>query len=119
MPLIAFNVNLGTPNIEIAEKIAKIVRGSSGGLKYCKAIGIKLEERNIAQVSMNMVNFEETPLYRAVELIRAEARRYGVPIIGTELIGLAPMKSLIDSAAYYLQLEDFDYGKQVLENHIL
>ena len=119
MPLIAFNVNLGTSDIKIADNIAKIVRGSSGGLKYCKAIGIMLEDRNIAQVSMNMVNYEGTPLYRAVELIRAEAARYGVNIIGTELIGLSPMKALIDSAEYYLQLENFDFNKQVLENHIL
>ena len=119
MPLIAFNVNLNTPDVEIANKIAKIVRGSSGGLAYCKAIGIMLEGRGIAQVSMNMVNFEGTPLYRAVELIRAEARRYGVSIIGTELIGLTPAKALIDCAEYYLQMESFDYSKQVLENHLL
>lgn len=119
MPLIAFNVNLSTPDINIANNIAKIVRGSSGGLKYCKAIGIMLEDRNIAQVSMNMVNFMGTPLYRAVELIRAEAKRYGVTVIGTELIGLSPAKALIDCAEYYLQIENFDYDKQVLENHVL
>jgi len=118
MPLIAFNVNLSTPDINIANKIAKIVRGSSGGLKYCKAIGIKLQDRNIAQVSMNMVNYEGTPLYRAVELIRMEAKRFGVSIIGTELIGLAPAKALIDCAEYYLQIEDFDYHKHVLDNRL-
>ncbi|MCL2204401.1 MAG: glutamate formimidoyltransferase [Defluviitaleaceae bacterium] len=118
MPLIAFNVNLSTSDVKIADNIAKVVRGSGGGLKYCKGIGILLEERNIAQVSMNMVNYEGTPLYRAVELIKAEAKRYGVHVIGTELIGLAPVKALVDSAEYYLQLEDFDYGKQVLENHL-
>ena len=119
MPLVAFNVNLGTSDIKIADSIAKIVRGSSGGLKHCKGIGIMLEDRNIAQVSMNIVNFEGAPLYRVVEMIRFEAARYGVNIIGSELIGLAPMKALIDSAEYYLQLEEFDYDKQVLENHIL
>ncbi|MCL2840979.1 MAG: glutamate formimidoyltransferase [Defluviitaleaceae bacterium] len=119
MPLIAFNVNLSTSDVNIANNIAKIVRGSSGGLKYCKGIGILLEDRNVAQVSMNMVNYEGTPLYRAVELIKAEAKRYGVHVIGTELIGLAPAKALIDSAEYYLQLENFDYEKQVLENHII
>lgn len=119
MPLVAFNVNLDTSDIKIADAIAKIVRGSSGGLKHCKGIGIMLEERNIAQVSMNIVNFEGAPLYRVVEMIRFEAARYGVNIIGSELIGLAPMKALIDSAEYYLQLEDFDFDKQVLENHIL
>jgi len=119
MPLIAFNVNLSTSDVNIANNIAKIVRGSSGGLKYCKGIGIMLEDRNIAQVSMNMVNYEGTPLYRAVELIKAEAKRYGVHVIGTELIGLAPAKALIDSAEYYLQLENFNYEQQVLENHII
>ncbi|MBS4761291.1 glutamate formimidoyltransferase [Carnobacteriaceae bacterium zg-ZUI252] len=119
MPLVAFNVNLDTSNIEIANKIAKIVRGSSGGFKYCKGIGVMLEDRNIAQVSMNMVNYEGTPLYRALETIRFEAQRYGVNVIGTELIGLAPAKALIDCAEYYLQIEDFDYSKQVLENHLL
>lgn len=119
MTLIAFNVNLSTSDINIANNIAKIVRGSSGGLKYCKAIGIMLKDRNTAQVSMNMVNYEVTPLYRAVELIRAEAKRYGVSIIGTELIGLAPAKALIDCAEYYLQIENFDYVDHVLDNHYL
>ncbi len=119
MPLVAFNVNLDTSDITIANKIAKIVRGSGGGFKYCKGIGVMLEDRNIAQVSMNMVNFEGTPLYRAFETIRFEAKRYGVSIIGSEVIGLTPAKALIDTAEYYLQIEDFDYGKQVLENHLL
>jgi len=119
MPLIAFNVNLGTSDINIANNIAKVVRASGGGLQFCKAIGVMLEDRNIAQVSMNMVNYEGTPLYRAVELIRAEAKRYGVSIVGTELIGLTPAKALIDSAEYYLQMEGFDYTRQVLENHLL
>ncbi|MCL2188063.1 MAG: glutamate formimidoyltransferase [Defluviitaleaceae bacterium] len=118
MPLVAFNVNLSTGDVEIANNIAKVIRGSGGGLKYCKAIGIALEDRNIAQVSMNIVNYEGTPLYRAVELIKAEAKRYGVHVIGTELIGLTPVKALTDSAEYYLQLENFDYNKQVLENHL-
>jgi len=117
-PLIAFNANLSTPDITIADKIAKKIRGSSGGLKYCKAIGIMLKERNLAQVSMNLVDYEGTAIYTAVELIKAEAARYGVRIIGTELIGLAPAKALIDCAEYYLQLEDFDYQWHVLDNHI-
>ncbi|MGX6979845.1 glutamate formimidoyltransferase [Vagococcus elongatus] len=119
MPLVAFNVNLDTDNIDIANKIAKIVRGSGGGFKYCKGIGVMLEDRNIAQVSMNMVNFEGTPLYRAFETIRFEAKRFGVNIIGSEVIGLTPAKALIDCAEYYLQIEEFDYGKQILENHLL
>ena len=78
-----------------------------------------LEERNVAQVSMNMVNYEGTPLYRVFELIRVEAARYGVHIIGSEVIGLTPAKALVDCAEYYLQIENFDYGKQILENHLL
>ncbi|MGP6382629.1 glutamate formimidoyltransferase [Streptococcus dysgalactiae subsp. equisimilis] len=119
MPLVAFNVNLDTDNIDIANKIAKIIRGSGGGYKYCKAIGVMLEDRHIAQVSMNMVNFEKCSLYRTFETIKFEARRYGVNVIGSEVIGLAPAKALVDVAEYYLQVEDFDYNKQVLENHLL
>lgn len=119
MPLVAFNVNLDTDDITIANKIAKIIRASGGGFKYCKGIGVMLEERNIAQVSMNMVNFEGTPLYRTFETIRFEAKRYGVNIIGSEIIGLTPAKALIDCAEYYLQIEEFDYDKQILENHLL
>ncbi|TNY39457.1 glutamate formimidoyltransferase [Streptococcus pyogenes] len=119
MPLVAFNVNLDTDSIDIAHKIAKIIRGSGGGYKYCKAIGVMLEDRHIAQVSMNMVNFEKCSLYRTFETIKFEARRYGVNVIGSEVIGLAPAKALIDVAEYYLQVEDFDYPKQVLENHLL
>jgi len=117
-PLIAFNANLSTSDIDIARKIAKKIRGSSGGLKYCKAIGIMLSERNIAQVSMNLVNYEATSIYSVVELIKVEAARYGVHIIETELIGLAPAKALIDCAEYYLQIRDFDYRQHVLESHI-
>lgn len=119
MPLVAFNVNLDTDNVDVAKSIAKIIRGSSGGYKYCKGIGLMLEDRNIAQVSMNMVNFEKCSLYRTFETIKFEARRYGVNIIGSEIIGLAPAKALVDVAEYYLQVEDFDYHKQILENHLL
>lgn len=117
--LVAFNVNLNTSNLDIANAIAKTIRGSSGGYQYCKAIGVMLEDRNIAQVSMNMVNYEGTPLYRTYEAIRFEAARWGVEIIGSEIIGLTPAKALIDAAEYYLKIENFDYGKQVLENHLL
>ncbi|MCL2671644.1 MAG: glutamate formimidoyltransferase [Clostridiales bacterium] len=115
MPLIAFNINLDTDNIEVANAIAKSIRGSSGGYKHCKAMGVTLAERNIVQVSMNMVNFEGTPLYRVFEAVRFEAARWGVRILGSEIVGLTPVKALADSAAYYLQLEDFEYGAQVLE----
>lgn len=119
MPLVAFNVNLNTDNLDIANAIAKTIRGSSGGFKYCKAIGVMLEGRNIAQVSMNMVNYEGTPLYRVFEVIRAEAARWGVQIIGSEVIGLTPAKALVDCAEYYLKIENFDYKLQILENHLL
>ena len=118
-PLIAFNINLDTPDVSIASRIAKIIRESSGGLKDVKALGVMLEERHIAQVSINMCNFHQTPLYRVLELVRFEAARYGVRVVGTEIIGLSPMEALIDSAAYYLQIEDFDQHRQVLENQLL
>lgn len=119
LPLVAYNVNLDTPDISIANAIAKAIRGSGGGYKYCKAIGVMLEDRNIAQVSMNMVNCEGTPIYRVFEAIRAEAKRWGVRIISSEIVGLTPAKALIDAAEYYLQIENFDYKTQVLENHLL
>lgn len=118
-PLIAFNVNLNTPDIAVANAIAKAIRSSSGGFAACKAIGVMLDERNIAQVSMNMVDYELTPLYRAFETIRFEAARWGVSIIGSEIIGLTPARALLDCADYYLQLEQFDPALQVLENHLL
>lgn len=119
MPLIAFNINLSTSDVEIASKIAKIIRRSSGGFDCVKALGVMLEDRNIAQVSINMTNFHKTPLYRVLEITKAEAARWGVHVVGTEIIGLTPMQALIDSAEYYLQIENFDCDKQVLENHIL
>lgn len=119
MPLVAFNVNLDTDNLEIAKAIAKIVRGSSGGFKYCKGLGVMIEDRNIAQVTMNMVNYEGTPLYRVFEVIKMEAARWGVRILGTEIVGLTPAKALVDAAEYYLQIENFDCRKQVLEYHLI
>ena len=119
MPLVAFNVNLDTSDVNIAKAIAKAIRGSSGGFKYCKALGIMLEDRNIAQVSMNMVNYEGTPLFYAYEMIRTLADRYGVKIIGSEIVGLTPAKALIDCAEYYLKLENFHCREQVLEYHLI
>lgn len=117
MPLVAYNVNLDSPNIEIADRIAKQVRHISGGLRYCKGIGIELKDRGIVQVSMNMTDYTKTALYRVFELIRIEARRYGVNVVGSEIIGLVPMEALIESAAYYLGLEGFSM-EQVLEYRI-
>lgn len=118
MPLVAFNVNLDTNNLEIANKIAKNVRHLSGGLRYCKAIGIDLEERGQVQVSMNMTDFSKTPLYRAYELIKIEAKRWGVNIVGSEVIGLVPMEALTQTAEYYLGIENFNVD-QVLETRIM
>jgi glutamate formiminotransferase len=118
MPLVAFNVNLATNDLEIANKIAKNVRHLSGGLRYCKAIGIDLEERGIVQVSMNMTDFTKTPLYRAFELVKIEAKRFGVSVVGSEIIGLVPMDALIGTAEYYLGVEAFSYD-QVLEKRIM
>jgi len=118
-PLVAFNINLSTSDLEVANKISKIIREASGGFRSVKAIGIMLEERNIAQVSINMTNYKDTPLYRVLELVKIEAARYGVSVIGTEIIGLLPMKALIDCAEHYLMIENFDAEKQVLENHLL
>ncbi len=116
-PLIAYNVNLGTSNIEIANKIARAVRHLSGGLRYVKALGFELSDRGIVQVSMNMVNFEGTPLYRAFEMIKREAERYGVAILASEIVGLVPQKALNDSADFYLQLENFS-AQQILEHRL-
>jgi glutamate formiminotransferase len=118
MPLIAFNVNLGTADLEVAKKIAKAVRGSSGGLVGCKALGIPLAERNQVQVSMNMVNYKETPLHRAFELIRIEAERFGVPIVGSEIVGLVPMDAMVGVVRHYLRLEGFK-SDQVLEKRLM
>lgn len=116
--LIAYNINLGTDNVEIAKKISRVIRESRGGLKCVKAMGVMLKEKNTAQVSMNMTDFRVTPLYRVNELVKAEAARYGVPVIGTELIGLTPAEALFDAAEYYLQIEDFDWRKQVIESRL-
>ena len=117
MPLVAYNVNLDTDSSEIADRIAKQVRHISGGLRYCKAIGIELKDRGIVQVSMNMTDYSKTALYRVFELIKIEARRYGVNVVGSEIVGLVPMEALIDTAAYYLGLEGFSM-EQVLEARI-
>lgn len=118
MPLVAFNVNLDTDDLKIADRIAKGVRHINGGLRYLKAMGIELKDRGIVQVSMNMTDYTKTSLYRAFELIRIEARRFGVNIVGSEIIGLTPMEALIDTAVYYLGIENFSMD-QVLEYRIM
>ena len=118
MPLVAYNINLNTPNLDIAHDIAKKIRFIGGGLRYCKAMGVELKDRGITQVSINMTDYTRTALYRAFELTRVEACRYGVSIVGSEIIGLVPMEALIDTASYYLGLENFSM-QQVLEARIM
>lgn len=118
MPLVAYNVNLGTDNIEIAEAISRKVRHIGGGLHYCKAMGVALHARGITQVSMNLTDYTKTAIYRAHEMVRMEAQRYGVPVVGGEVIGLVPMEALMDAAAYYLGLENFSMS-QVLEANLM
>lgn len=117
MALIAYNVYLNTPNLEIAKEIAKAVRGSSGGLAYVKGLGIYTEERNQVQVSMNLVNYKKTPIYRVFEMIKSEAQRWGVSVVGSEVVGLIPQEALLESAAYYLQIEGWK-PEMVLENKL-
>jgi glutamate formiminotransferase len=117
MPLIAYNINLATNRLDVAKKIASAVRMSSGGLRYVKAMGIPLEDRGIVQVSMNLTNYEKTPIFRVFDLVKREAARYGVQVLDSEIVGLVPAAALLPCAEYYLQLEGFS-GAQVLENKL-
>jgi glutamate formiminotransferase len=117
-PLIAYNINLGTDDINVAKRIAKTIRGSSGGFVSVKALGVMLEDRNIAQVTINMCNYKEVPLFRVFELVKREAARYGMNVIGSEIVGLLPMDALLEVAEFYLQLEEFR-KEQVLETRIV
>ena len=117
MPLIAYNINLDTDRLEVAKKIAAAIRHSSGGLRYVKAMGVKLEDRNLAQVSINLTNYEKTPMHRVFDMVQREAARYGVAIRESEIIGLVPSAALIGAAEHYLQLERFGTA-QILENKL-
>ncbi|MGH9804805.1 MAG: glutamate formimidoyltransferase, partial [Candidatus Acidiferrales bacterium] len=116
--LIAYNINLDTADVNVAKQVAKAVRFSSGGLRYVKAMGVDLKARNLAQVSMNLTDFERTPIFRAFEMVKTEAARYGASIVGSEIVGLIPKRALEDAADYYLQLENFDPRHQILENRL-
>ncbi|MGE0130989.1 MAG: glutamate formimidoyltransferase [Blastocatellales bacterium] len=107
LPLVAFNVNLTTDDLAVAKKIARGVRGSDGGLLYVKALGLELKSRSQAQVSMNLVNYEQTPVFRAFEMVKREAARYGVAVAGSEIVGLVPQAALNASSEFYLQIENF------------
>lgn len=106
--LIAFNINLDTADVEVAQRIAKAIRHSSGGLRYVKAMGVLLEDRRLAQVSINMTDFRRTPLFRVYEMVRSEAARWGASIVGSEIVGLVPQDAIFDVAAFYLRLEGAD-----------
>ncbi len=118
MPLVAFNVNLDTTDVEIAKKIAKVVRARTGGFTFCKAIGLEITESNMVQVSMNMVDYTKTSLVTVFDTIERNANRYGVNVIGSEIIGLLPMQALVDVADFHLKLDGFS-SDQILENRIM
>ena len=117
MALIAYNINLATDRLDVAKKIAAAIRQSSGGYRYVKAAGFKLEDRGIVQVSMNLTNYEKTPIFRVFETVKREAARYGVSILESEIVGLIPSAALASAAEFYLQLEGFK-PDQVLENKL-
>lgn len=116
--LIAYNVYLNTSHVEVAKNIAKAVRYSGGGLRYVKGLGFEIKERHQAQVSMNLTNYEGTPIFRAFEMVKREAERYGATAASSELVGLVPQKALNQCAEFYLQLEKFSED-QVLENRLV
>jgi glutamate formiminotransferase / 5-formyltetrahydrofolate cyclo-ligase len=117
MPLIAYNINLATNRLDVAKQIAAAIRHSSGGYRFVKAMGLRLDDRDIVQVSMNLTNFEKTPIFRVFETVKREAARHGVAVLESEIVGLVPSAALVAAAAFYLQLERFS-GDQVLENRL-
>ena len=117
MPLIAYNINLATDRLDVARKIAAAIRQSSGGYRFVKAMGIALADRGIVQVSMNLTNYEKTPIFRVFETVKREAARYGVSVLESEIVGLVPSAALAGAAEFYLQLEGFK-GEQVLETKL-
>jgi len=116
--LIAYNINLGTRDLAVADRIAKAIRHISGGFRYVKAMGVDLADRGLVQVSINMTNFRKTPLHRVFDCVRAEAERHGVPVVGSEIVGLSPADALFAAAEHYLRLEGFS-AEQVLETKLL
>ena len=116
--LIAYNVNLGTADLAVADRIARAIRHISGGFRYCKAMGVSLADRGIVQVSINMTNFRKTPLHRVFECVKSEAERQGVPVVGSEIVGMTPADALYAAAEHYLRLERFT-PEMVLETKLL
>jgi glutamate formiminotransferase len=117
MPLIAYNINLATDRLDVAKKIANGVRHSSGGYRFVKAMGIRLDDRGIVQVSMNLTNYEKTPIFRVFETVKREAERYGVAVLESEIVGLVPAAALMATAEFYLQIAGFS-ADQVLEQRL-
>ena len=117
MPLIAYNINLNTDRLDVAKKIAAAIRHSSGGFRFVKAAGFELKDRGVVQVSMNLTNYEKTPIFRVFETVKREAERYGVTILESEIVGLIPAAALNAAAEYYLQIAGFK-ADQVLENKL-
>jgi len=117
-PLVAYNIYLNTSNIKVAQSIARAIRFSSGGLRYVKALGFEIKERNQVQVSMNLTNFEATPVFRVFEMVVREAERHGVTVASSEIVGLVPQKALDACADFYLRLENFS-SNQILENRLV
>ena len=117
MPLIAYNINLNTNRLDVAKKIAAAVRHSSGGLRFVKAMGVELADRGIVQVSMNLTNYEKTPIFRVFEMVKREAERHGVMVLESEIVGLVPSAALASVAEFYLQIDAFK-PEQVLEHRL-
>jgi glutamate formiminotransferase len=117
MPLIAFNINLATDRLDVAKQIAAAIRHSSGGYRFVKAMGISLTDRGIVQVSMNLTNYEKTPIFRVFETVKREADRHGVAILESEIVGLVPSAALMSAAEFYLQIAGFT-TEQVLEHKL-
>jgi len=117
MALIAYNINLATDRLDVAKKIAAAIRHSSGGFRYVKAAGFKLEDRGIVQVSMNLTNYEKTPIFRVFETVKREAERYGVAVLESEIVGLVPSAALNAAAEFYLQIAGFA-PEQILEHKL-
>jgi glutamate formiminotransferase len=118
MPLIAYNINLNTDRLDVAKKIAAAIRQSSGGFRFVKAAGFELKDRGIVQVSMNLTNYEKTPIFRVFETVKREAERYGVTILESEIVGLVPAAALNACVEYYLQIGGFNANAQILENKL-
>lgn len=118
MPLIAFNINLDTTNINIAREISKAIRFSSGGFRFIQAGPAEMKEKGIVQVTMNIKDYKKNPIYRVFETVKMEAKRYGVNVLGSEIIGAVPMEALSESLEYYLGLDGFKIDK-IIENELL